>query len=133
MQKCHGGMGFPLWNSRCSIICSCSGWVKMIPMLAGLRSVKSIRHVIECWDMFTSRWIQGFVQGDYLHLDLFFTAKELRGTGIGSAMLKALLVHAQEIGKDVTMETHHAENLSLYYKAGFVLMVKSHRSRHPSV
>ena len=47
-------------------------------------------------------------------LDLFFTAKELRGTGIGSAMLKALLVHAQEIGKDVTMEAHHAENLSLY-------------------
>ena len=83
--------------------------LKMIPMLAGLRSVKSIRHVIECWDMFTSRWIQEFVQGDYLHLDLFFTAKEL-------------LVHAQEIGKDVTMETHHAENLSLYYRAGFVLM-----------
>ena len=49
--------------------------LKMIPMLAGLRSVKSIRHVIECWDMFTSRWIQEFVQGDYLHLDLFFTAK----------------------------------------------------------
>ena len=96
--------------------------LKMIPMLAGLRSVKSIRHVIECWDMFTSRWIQEFVQGDYLHLDLFFTAKELRGTGIGSAMLKALLVHAQEIGKDVTMETHHAESLSLYYRAGFVLM-----------
>ena len=39
--------------------------LKMIPMLAGLRSVKSIRHVIECWDMFTSRWIQEFVQGDY--------------------------------------------------------------------
>ena len=72
--------------------------------------------------MFTSRWIQEFVQGEYLHLDLFFTKKEYRGTGIGSTMLSALLAHAQEIGKDVTMETHHAENLSLYYKAGFVLM-----------
>ena len=55
-------------------------------------------------------------------LDLFFTQKESRESGVGTMMLQALLKHAQKIGKDVTMETHHAENLSLYYKAGFVLM-----------
>lgn len=96
--------------------------IKMIPMLLSLHSFAAIAHVIDCWDMFTSRWIEEFVQDNYFHLDLFFTHREQRGKGLGSKMLANLLYEAEQRGYDITMETHHGDNLSFYQRTGFVLM-----------
>lgn len=68
--------------------------LKMLPMLFQLHSIKTMKHVISCWDIFTSRWRYEFVKHDYLHLELFFTKKDKRGQRIGSEMLKALVEYA---------------------------------------
>ena len=104
--------------------------IKMIPMLLSLHSLRSVRHVIDCWDMFTSRWIDEFVQDDYFHLDLFFTRQDQRGKGLGHSMMEQLLEEAEACGYDITMETHHADNLSFYQRAGFVLMSEITHSQY---
>lgn len=96
--------------------------LKIFPMLFQLHSIKTMKHVISCWDLFTSRWRYEFVKHDYLHLELFFTKKDKRGQGIGSEMLMALVEYAETVGKDLTVEVHHKEYIPLCKRAGFHLM-----------
>ena len=96
--------------------------LKMLSMLFRLRSIKTMKHVISCWDIFTSRWRYEFVKHDYLHLELFFTKKDKRGQGIGADMLKSLTEYAESVGKDLTVEVHREEYIPFYRKAGFQLM-----------
>lgn len=96
--------------------------LKMLPMLFQLHSIKTMKHVISCWDIFTSRWRYEFVKHDYLHLELFFTKKDKRGQGIGSEMLKALVEYADTVGKDLAVEVHRQEYVPLCEEAGFHLM-----------
>lgn len=97
--------------------------IKFIPMMIGLGSISSIKRVIHCYDMFTSRWVKQFVRGDAFHLDLFYTNEEARGKGLGTYMLEQLQSEAKRLSFDITMETHHADNLSLYEKNGFKQML----------
>lgn len=104
--------------------------INMIPMLIKLRSWKSILHVLRCLDMFTSRWVSEFVTDAYFHLDLFFTREEARKQGIGYHMLTKLIEEAKLQHREITMETHHDDNLRLYNKVGFVLMSEISHERH---
>lgn len=104
--------------------------MKMIPMVLNLRSWSRIKHVIDCWDMFTSRWVSQFVTKDYYHVDMLFTKSEHRGKGYAQKLLVALCAQGQKDGIDITIETHHKENLTLYEKMGFVLMSKISHDQH---
>lgn len=96
--------------------------IEMIPMLLSLHSFASIWHVIKCWDMFTSRWVKEFVNHDHYHIDMMFTKGSMRGKGLARHLMDVVCKDAKEHGMDVTMETHHKDNLSLYESAGFKLM-----------
>lgn len=96
--------------------------LKMIPGLLQLHSWNSIVHVIKCWDMFTSRWVKEFVVNENYHVDLLYTKQEMRGKGLASHLLDAVCTKAKQQGYDVTMETHHKDNLRMYEHAGFKLM-----------
>lgn len=104
--------------------------IDMIPMLLKLRSWNGILHVLRCLDMFTSQWVKEFVTDSYFHLDFFFTRPEARNQGIGYYMLKKLIEEARQQHREITMETHHDENLRLYNKVGFVLMSEVSHSQH---
>lgn len=96
--------------------------IKMIPMLLSLFSFQSIWHVIKCWDMFTSRWVKEFVNKDSYHVDMLYTKKETRRQGLAMHMLEIICEDAKEQRMDVTIETHHEGNLSMYERSGFKLM-----------
>ncbi|MGX8834766.1 GNAT family N-acetyltransferase [Amedibacillus sp. YH-ame6] len=96
--------------------------LKMLIVIIRLFSWSGIRHLISCWDMFTSRWIKDFVREDYLHLDLLSTREEKRGQGLAGTMLEQIVEEASLRHCDITMETHHKENLKLYERYGFMLM-----------
>ncbi|MEG1474656.1 MAG: GNAT family N-acetyltransferase, partial [Longicatena sp.] len=76
-------------------------------------------------DMFTSRWVKEFVIGDYYHLDFIFTKKDQRNKGLASNLISHLVKEANSKQFDLTMETHHEDNLELYEQLGFVLMSKT--------
>lgn len=96
--------------------------MKMIPMLISLHSWNSIKHVVQCWDMFTSRWVKEFVVQDSYHIDLLYTKEEMRGKGLAKRLLQIVCEDAKEKELDVTMETHHEDNLAMYEHVGFKLM-----------
>lgn len=96
--------------------------MEMVPMLISLRSWSSIRHVIQCWDMFTSRWVKEFVIDDSYHIDLLYTVQTARGQGLAKHLLQVVCADARDKGYDVTLETHEHENLGLYEHLGFKLM-----------
>ena len=96
--------------------------MKMIPMLISTHSFQVIWHVIKCWDMFTSRWVKEFVTHESYHIDLMYTKKEDRKQGLAKMLITRVCEDAKEKGFDVTMETHHKDNLALYEETGFKLM-----------
>lgn len=98
--------------------------IKMIPMMIRQRSWATIKQSIACWEMFTSRWVREFATKEYYHLDLLYTQEEYRKEGTAMKMIQSLHEEAVLRNHDISMETHHAENLSLYEKAGFALMSK---------
>ncbi|MEG0360135.1 MAG: GNAT family N-acetyltransferase [Longicatena sp.] len=98
--------------------------VKLVFLLLRYRSWNIIPHVVSGLDMFTSRWVKEFVIGDYYHLDFIFTKKDQRNKGLASNLISHLVKEANNKQFDLTMETHHEENLELYEKLGFVLMSK---------
>lgn len=104
--------------------------VKMLYVLIRLHSWQGIRHLMECWDMFTSRWLNDIVTTDYLHMDLLCTKESVRGQGFGSRMIEHLMKEARERGCDITMETHHSDNLKLYEKEGFKLISTISREQY---
>lgn len=77
---------------------------------------------LHSWEMFTSRWVKDFVNKDFFHLDLLYTKKEFRMQGLSSRMLMELVRDAYDLNMDITMETHHDDNLRLYEQFGFILM-----------
>lgn len=96
--------------------------MKMLPMLASTHSFQVIWHVIKCWDMFTSRWVKEFVTHESYHIDLMYTKMEARCQGLARSMICKVCEEAKEKGFDVTLETHHKDNLKLYEETGFKLM-----------
>lgn len=116
-----------IWDSRLKQVLRCRIrliWtlVQMIPMLIKVYSWNGMLHVLHCLDMFTSRWIYQFVTGAYFHLDIFYLADCECKVQIGHRMLQELVAEAQIQHREITLHTHQAEHVSLYTKAGFVLM-----------
>lgn len=74
------------------------------------------------WDMFSSRWVKDFLANDYFHLDLIFTKEGMQKQGIASKMVQDLLDEAHNMDMDISVETHHANNVAWYETMGFVLM-----------
>lgn len=97
--------------------------IKLLPLLIGLGSFSSIRRVFSCYDMFTSRWVKQFIHTYAFHLDLLYTKEQMRGKGLGALMLQHVIEEATLRQWDITMETHHVENLSLYKRVGFKEML----------
>ena len=96
--------------------------IAMIPVAFGVQSIKNLRHAYDCLDMFSSKWTKEFVNGDYYHLDLIYTKKEKRNQGLAQQLIKKIIDDAQAKSFDLTLETHHKDNLYLYDKLGFHLM-----------
>ncbi len=89
----------------------------------------SFIQLVKNWDVFTSRWLQDFTQGAYLHLDLLYTKEAYRKQGLATKMMLELIRDAQELGINITMETHDEKCLSFYEQFGFTLM---NTISHPS-
>lgn len=83
---------------------------------------KALFNAMKYWDMFTSRWVNSFVNKDYFHLDLLYTKKHFRMQGLASKMLIELVRDAQHLNMDITMETHNKDNIPYYQQFGFTLM-----------
>lgn len=98
--------------------------IKMLPLLGMLGSWKNVLHVLSCWDMFTSRWTKNFIHGFSFHADLIFTREQCRGQGLATTMLQALREEANQRHWDITMETHHEDNIPLYKRCGFAIMLE---------
>lgn len=96
--------------------------MKMVPMLISTHSFQVIWHVIKCWDMFTSRWVKEFVTHESYHIDLMYTKEAYRHQGLAKMLITKVCEEAKEKGFDVTLETHHKDNLALYEETGFKLM-----------
>lgn len=96
--------------------------IKMLVLLIRMHSLQEIRRLMDCWDMFTSRWVNEFVHDDYLHMDLLCTKSNMRGHGLGGTLMEYLMKMGKKRNCDITMETHHSDNLHLYEKKGFRLM-----------
>lgn len=94
--------------------------VKMLKLMKA--EVPAPFQALKSWDMFTSRWVDEFVNKDYFHLDLLYTKEQFRMQGLSSKMLIELVRDAYDLGMDITMETHHNDNIRFYEKFGFVLM-----------
>lgn len=96
--------------------------IKMAFMMLRIHSFTSITHMIECVDMFTSRWVKGFVSGESFHIDLLFTRESARQKGLAGTLIREVMDEAKIVEYDITIETHHKSNLSLYEGLGFKLM-----------
>lgn len=96
--------------------------IKVIAYLLCLRSMQGIQAMFQLWDMFTSQWTKDFVSEEYYHMDLIYTKQDMQGQGLATNLMETLLLESRLIKRDVTMETHHKENLKLYENIGFTCM-----------
>lgn len=78
--------------------------------------------LIRNWEMFSSRWLKDFERDQYIHLDMIFTRKEMRGKGKGEAMIRELLDEGDIMDMDVSVEVHEKQTALWLEKMGFILM-----------
>lgn len=96
--------------------------IKITYCVLRIGSFSGIRRLMALADMLTSHWVKDFVSKESYHMDLLYTKPKMRGQGLARSLIEALLHEANRQQRDVTMETHHKENVSLYEYVGFTCM-----------
>lgn len=96
--------------------------LKLPMFLKDMHSLDEISHTLKCYGMFTSAWVKDFENRPYLHLDLIYTKKDKRNSGLSAKLIRQLVDYAKGKELDITVETHNAHNVSFYEHFGFKLM-----------
>lgn len=67
----------------------------------------------------SSAWIDEFVKGEFIHLDLIVVDKKHRNKGLAKEVIKGVFEEADKENVVVTLETQNPENVHLYKHFGF--------------
>lgn len=67
----------------------------------------------------SSAWIDEFVKGEFIHIDLIVVDKKHRNKGLAKEIIKSVFEEADKENVVVTLETQNPNNVLLYKHFGF--------------
>lgn len=84
-------------------------------------SLKTLWNFIKGKDYLSSEWTEELDTNRRMHIEYFAVRPLLRGKGIASQLMSAVLSYADENHLTTSLETHNEKNLSMYEHYGFHL------------
>lgn len=92
--------------------------IKLTSMMKYI-SVKEFISFIKAIYNNSSAWIDEFVEGKFIHIDLIVVDKAYRGKGLATKIIKDVFERADKENLVTTLETQNPINVEIYKKLGF--------------
>ena len=92
--------------------------IKLTSMMKYI-SFKEFRTFVKAIHHNSSEWINEFVKGEFIHIDLIVVDKKHRNKGLAKEIIKNVFEEADKENVVVTLETQNPNNVPLYKHFGF--------------
>ncbi len=94
-------------------------------LVAGLKiGMKNMWRMLPVFGAMDADRIKNMKGKSYFHLHLLCVKPELQGRGLGGKLLRALIEKSEQAGVYVYLETQTEENVKMYEKFGFEVILK---------
>lgn len=96
---------------------------KLISMMKHISMKKFIRFGKVIYNN-SSAWIDEFVKGEFIHIDLIVVDEKHRNKGLAKKIIKSVFEEADKENIVVTLETQNPHNVHIYKHFGFEVVKK---------